>query len=135
MIHPATGYSVASSLRAVERVADAVTEQLGRPGSVDRAADTAAVYDAVWPRSLRRTRRMHDFGLEVLVGMDAAQIRGFFQAFFELPTDRWAPYLRIDTPPSELARVMSSMFAQADWPLRRQLVTGNPRSLLAVLWP
>ena len=135
MIHPATGYSVASSLRAVERVADAITERLGRPGPIDRAADTAAVVDAVWPRSLRRTRRLHDFGLEVLVGMDTAEIRGFFQSFFELPPERWASYLRIDTPPSELARVMSSMFGRADWPLRRQLVTGNPRSLLAAFWP
>ncbi len=74
MIHPATGYSVASSLRAAGRVADAVIERLGRP--VDRTADAAAVVDAVWPRSLRRTRRLHDFGLEVLVGMDAAEIRG-----------------------------------------------------------
>ena len=91
--------------------------------------------EAVWPTSLRRTRRLHDYGLEVLVGMDVAEIRGFFQAFFDLPTDRWASYLRIDTPPLELARVMSSMFRRADWPLRRQLVTGSPRSLLAVLWP
>ena len=133
MIHPATGYSVASSLRAVGRVADAVVERLDRSGQIDRAGDIAAVSDAVWPRSLRRTRRLHDFGLEVLVGLDAAEIRSFFQAFFELPTDRWAAYLRIDTPPTELARVMSSLFVQADWPLRRQLVTGNPRSLLAVL--
>jgi lycopene beta-cyclase len=133
MIHPATGYSVASSLRAAGRVADAVIERLGRP--VDRTADAAAVVDAVWPRSLRRTRRLHAFGLEVLVGMDAAEIRGFFQTFFELPTDRWASYLRIDTPPLELARVMGAMFAQAEWSLRRQLLTGSPRSLFGVLRP
>jgi lycopene beta-cyclase len=84
---------------------------------------------------LRRSRRLHDFGLDVLLGMDAREIRSFFQTFFELPTDRWASYLRIDTPPLELARVMTSMFTQADWSLRRQLVTGNPRSLFAVLWP
>ena len=135
MIHPATGYSVASSLRAVERVARATIDRLDRSGPVDRDADVAAVADAVWPRPLRRTRRLHDFGLDVLVGMDVAEIRSFFQAFFELPTERWASYLRIDTPPSELAAVMTSMFRRADWPLRRQLVTGNPRSLLGLLWP
>lgn len=133
MIHPATGYSVASSLRASARVASAVTGRLRE--APDFAADRAAIADAVWPRPLRRTRRLHDFGLDVLVGMDAAEIRGFFQTFFELPTDRWAAYLRIDTAPGDLARVMTSMFAQADWPLRRQLVTGNPRSLLRVLAP
>ena len=133
MIHPATGYSIASSLRAVDRVADAVIKRLDRSGPANHAADIAAVSDAVWPRSLRRTRRLHDFGLEVLVGLDAAETRSFFQAFFELPVNQWGAYLRIDTPPGELARIMSSMFAQADWPLRLQLVTGNPRSLLAVL--
>jgi lycopene beta-cyclase len=122
-------------LGAVERVARATIDRLDRSGPVDRDADVAAVADAVWPRPLRRTRRLHDFGLDVLVGMDVAEIRSFFQAFFELPTERWASYLRIDTPPSELAAVMTSMFRRADWPLRRQLVTGNPRSLLGLLWP
>jgi lycopene beta-cyclase len=135
MIHPATGYSIASSLRAVERVAEAVAQQLEHRGPVDRRGDADAVTDAVWPRALRRSRRLHDFGLDVLLGMDATEIRSFFQAFFDLPTDRWAAYLRIDTPPLELARVMTSMFAHADWRLRRQLVTGNPRSLLAALAP
>jgi lycopene beta-cyclase len=135
MIHPATGYSVASSLRAADRVAEAAAEVLQRGGQQDDFAGVRAIAEAVWPASLRRTRRLHDFGLEVLLGMDAADIRSFFQTFFELPTDRWAAYLRIDTPPGELARVMTSMFVRADWRLRRQLVTGNPRSLLGVFWP
>ncbi len=135
MIHPATGYSVASSLRAAERVAGAVRECLARPGPVDRAADAVAIADAVWPRDLRRARRLHDFGLDVLLGMDTAEIRAFFQAFFDLPPERWAPYLRIDTPPSELARIMTAVFRRADWPLRRQLLRGNPRSLVAALAP
>ncbi len=135
MIHPATGYSVASSLRAAERVAVAARERLVRPGPVDPSADAAVVADAVWPRHLRRTRRLHDFGLDVLLGMDAAEIRAFFQAFFDLPPERWAPYLRIDTPPTELARIMTAVFRQADWSLRRQLLTGNPRLLVAALAP
>ena len=135
MIHPATGYSVASSLRAADRVAEAAVEVLQRGGQQDDSAGVRAIAEAVWPASLRRTRRLHDFGLEVLLGMDAADTRSFFQTFFELPTDRWAAYLRIDTSPGELAGVMTSMFVRADWRLRRQLVTGNPRSLFAVFWP
>jgi len=129
MIHTATGYSVASSLRAVERVGDAIVRQ--RHGT----PDARALADAVWPRPLLRSRRLHDFGLDVLLTMDRDQLRRFFQTFFELPTERWASYLRVDTPPATLAGVMTAMFRRADRSLRRELVTGNPRLLLRALWP
>ncbi|WP_051062780.1 lycopene cyclase family protein [Ilumatobacter nonamiensis] len=133
MIHTATGYSVASSLRAADRVASAIAERLDRPA--DRTADHRAVADAVWPIRLRRSRRLHDYGLAVLLDMDAAQIRRFFQTFFELPADRWPTYLRVDAAPRDVAAVMTTMFRRADFPLRRRLVTGNPLTLLSALRP
>lgn len=133
MIHTATGYSVAASLRAADRVSEAIAAQLSE--QADRAEDERVVSSAVWPTSLRRTRRLHDYGLDVLLDMDGDQIRRFFQTFFELPEERWAAYLRLDTPPHELAGVMTSMFRRADWGLRRQLVTGNPLMLLSALRP
>jgi len=134
MIHTASGYSVASSLRSAARVADAIVGCLVDDGPVERDA-LAVVADAVWPASLRRTRRLHDYGLDVLLSMNLDEIRDFFDTFFELPPDRWAAYLRIDTPPRELAGVMTRMFARADWRLRRQLVSADPWTLLSVLLP
>lgn len=129
MIHTATGYSVAASLRAADRVGAAVAQQLAG------APDGRALADAVWPRALRRSRRLHDYGLGVLLDMDVDDIRRFFQAFFELPPERWAAYLRVDTPPAELAGVMTAMFTRADWALRRRLVAGDLSLLPRALWP
>ncbi|MGA9278076.1 lycopene cyclase family protein [Ilumatobacter sp.] len=136
MIHTATGYSVAASLRAADRVADAIVERLDvtrKPN--DARADAEAVAAAVWPTALRRSRRLHDYGLDVLLAMDVDEIRRFFETFFSLPREQWAAYLRIDTPPRDLARVMSTMFRRADWGLRRRLVSRNPRLLFGVLRP
>jgi len=136
MIHTATGYSVASSLRAADRVAAAVVTALdGRPNGVTDDELSASVSNAVWPTALRRTRRLHDYGLSVLLEMDSPEIRNFFQTFFELPEEAWASYLRIDTRPDRLAGVMTSMFRRAGWPLRRRLLRGNLRLLLGVLSP
>ena len=50
----------------------------------------------------------------------------FFDSFFSLPDDVWAPYLRVDTTPAEVARAMSGVFSRVPWPLRRRLATGSP---------
>ena len=79
----------------------------------------------MWPPSLRRTRRLHGYGLEVLLGLSASELATFFDAFFDLPTDQWAAYLRIDSPPSAVVRAMSAVVRRLPWSLRRRLVA-NP---------
>jgi lycopene beta-cyclase len=132
MIHTATGYSVAASLRTATRVADAIAERLAEPRPV-LADDMDRVRQVVWPTSLRRSRSLHMYGLDVLLQLDQHEIARFFDTFFDLDENRWPPYMRIDTDPKELAGVMSTMFRRADWSLRRRLVRGSPRSLLASL--
>lgn len=117
-VHPATGYSVAASLRAAPRVAAAIASATG-----DGPTDAAAVWDAVWPRPLRVTRRLHDYGLEVLLGLGPSELAQFFDAFFgDLPMHRWAGYLRIDTPPAEVSATMARLFARVPAPVRRRLL-------------
>lgn len=130
MIHPATGYSLASSLTRADPVAAAIEEELGRP-----SFDPRRVWEAIWPKSALRSRSLHDYGLAVLLGLDAVDIRSFFGSFFELDHDEWAAYLRITTKPAELARVMGSMFVAAPWRLRRRLVSQNPLALARLLRP
>ena len=84
-----------------------------------------AIWDAVWPPSLRRTRRLHDYGLEVLLGLGPAELASFFDAFFDLPVDVWAPYLRVDSPPAAVLRTMSAVVRRLPWAMRRRLVA-NP---------
>jgi lycopene beta-cyclase len=128
MIHPATGYSVGTSLTCAARVADEVAAQLAHD-----APDTQSLTSAVWPTSLRRTRWLHEYGLDVVLKMDAPALAGFFGAFFELDRSVWPAYLRIDTSPSRLASVMLSMFRRAPWSLRRRLLRGDPRRFLRLI--
>ena len=116
MIHPATGYSVGPALRAAPRVAQAI-------------AAGADVHTAIWPRAARRTRALHDVGLEALLQLDAGDTDRFFAAFFGLPVAAWSDYLRIDTPPDDIARVMSRLFRRSPWSVRRRLVAAGPRAV------
>lgn len=128
MIHPTTGYSVGSSLTCAPRVADAVAGQLS-----NGVPNAQSLTEAVWPLSLRRTRRLHEYGLDVMLKMDAPALAGFFGAFFELNRSVWPDYLRIDTTPFRLARVMLSMFRSASWSVRKRLISGDPRAFLRLI--
>jgi lycopene beta-cyclase len=116
-VHPATGYSITASWRMAPRVAAALSHHAGDPPD----ERVRAGHDAVWPRSMRTTRALHDYGLRSLLrlGPDAG---AFFDAFFDLPVDRWMAYLRIDSPPTEVARTMAAVFAAVPWAVRRKLL-------------
>ena len=129
-VHAATGFSVASSLRAAPRVADAIAVGLGG-GSIE----PRAVAEAVWPAAFRRSRVLHDYGLDLLLRLDDDEVREFFGAFFRLPIDQVQRYMRIDTPPQEVAAVMARLFSSVSWPMRRRLASGNPASFARLLRP
>lgn len=120
--HPATGFSVAASLRAAARVADAIAAACARPGRID----PASVREAVWPRRLRVTRRLHEYGMEVVAALDQDDLATFFDAFFELPPEHWAAYLRIDSGPAEVSRTMWELARRLPWRLRRRLLVRRP---------
>jgi len=129
-VHAATGFSVASSLRAAPRIAEAVAAGLDR-GSIE----PRSVAEAVWPAAFRRSRVLHDYGLELLLRLDDAEVREFFGAFFRLPVEQIQRYMRIDTPPREVAAVMFRLFSSVSWPMRRRLATGNPTGFARLLRP
>ena len=129
-VHPVTGYSVAGSLRAAPRVADAVTTALraGQQGS----DLSSAVWQSVWPDHLLRTRAWHEAGLHALRRLPSERIGEFFDEFFSLPVELWSAYLRIDTDPGLVRRAMFSMFARSGWALRVRLAA-SPGALLRAL--
>ncbi len=131
-VHAATGFSVAASIRAAPRVAQAIADVLiGGEG----VAETAPIAEAVWPSAMRRTRVLHDYGLEVLLDLDDDDVRAFFDAFFELPSAAWSAYLRVDTPPREVSAVMVRLFRSSSWKVRRRLAGRNPTALARLLRP
>jgi lycopene cyclase-like protein len=131
-VHAATGFSVASSLRAAPRVASSIVDALQSSASV---ADSSVVAEAVWPVEFRRSRVLHDYGLELLLRLDDDDVRDFFGTFFALPVEQWRGYMRIDTPPSEVAAVMTKLFRVSSWSMRRRLLAGNPTMFARLLRP
>lgn len=129
-VHAATGFSVASSLRAAPRVAAAIASCLE-----DHTVDSRVVAEAVWPTPFRRSRVLHDYGLDLLLRLDDDEVREFFGAFFRLPIDQVQRYMRIDTTPKDVAAVMTRMFSSVSWPMRRRLASGNPASFARLLRP
>jgi lycopene beta-cyclase len=122
LVHPATGYSVAASLRAAPRLAAAVRRALVARAAPDGVA--AAAWAAVWPGQRRRARRLEQVGLSRLLTMDGDQVRGFFDAFFALPVERWAPYLSGDASASAVALTMAAVFRSSPAGVRRRLARG-----------
>ncbi len=121
LVHPATGYSVAASLRAAGLLADAIASGGG----------AGAAWRTLWPRHRIRARQLESFGLERVLTMDQATLRSFFQVFFSLPADDVAAYLSGNADPGRVAAVMWRTFVAAPLPLRVALSVGDLRSLLA----
>jgi lycopene cyclase-like protein len=126
-IHPVTGYSVAASLRAVPRVADAI--MLGISDGMRGPTLVGEMWQAVWPKDLVRTRALHDYGLAALRRLDTNRIGEFFDAFFGLPESDWSDYLRIDTPSKRVAGVMTRFFARMPPGIRLAVMGTSPRAL------
>ncbi|MCO7219237.1 lycopene cyclase family protein [Klenkia sp. PcliD-1-E] len=119
LVHPATGYSVATSLRLGPVVADAVVGGAG-------PAEVAAL---VRPRRLRATLGLLGLGREVLLGLDEADTDAFFQAFFTLPPRAWAAYLDVGSSPTAVAAAMLRVAAALPPAGRRTLLLGVVRAL------
>ena len=86
LVHPASGFSVATSLRLAPAVADAIATHL--PAGSSRAL--AAARSAVWPSGSRAVHRFRRIGLEALLRMPPAEVPAFFETFFALPArHRW----------------------------------------------
>ncbi|MBJ7288554.1 lycopene cyclase family protein [Williamsia sp.] len=101
LMHPATGYSVATSMRC----ADAVVAAIARgddPGS------------ALWTARARLVHTLRRRGLNALLGLDAETTVEFFDAFFELPADRQRAYLSGRDDPRGVMAAMLTMMRVAD---------------------
>lgn len=106
LMHPATGYSIAESLDAADRVAWALA----------RGKDARAT---LWPRSARLTYRLRMLGLGVILGFDGPALTAFFDAFFGLPIPRQRAYLNGRWSARDTAATMWAIFIAL--PARRKM--------------
>jgi lycopene beta-cyclase len=121
LVHPATGYSVATALQLAPRVAVAIHDVLQRSGS---AAAGAAAWRTVWSPAALAVHALRRRSLESLLRFPAELVPSFFDVFFALPQrHRWA-YLTGREDVQGSAAAMSALFAASPWWLRRRLVLG-----------
>ena len=118
LVHPATGFSIAESLRLAPVVAGALAEQLPR-GS---AHAVAAARSVLWPVPARAVHILRRRGLEALLRMPPGRVPAFFEAFFELPArHRWA-YLTARADLGGMLAAMTALYLGVDWGLRARLI-------------
>lgn len=126
LVHPATGYSVATSLRLAPRVADAVADAVA--GGQDALA---AARPVVWPRGAGVVHRFRRIGLEALLRMPPAEVVAFFETFFGLPQRRRWCYLAARADLAGTAATMRALYARADGRMRARLIAP---ALLPATW-
>ena len=118
LMHPATGFSVAATLRLAPAVADALAAHL--PG--DPRGALAAAQAVLWPPAAQAVHLLRRRGLEALLRMPPEEVPAFFEAFFALPEHhRWAYLTGRDDLLATVA-AMNALFGRAGWRLRRRLV-------------
>ncbi|NDI46719.1 lycopene cyclase family protein [Goekera deserti] len=117
LVHPATGYSVASSLRLAPRLAAAL----------GHGADAPALRRVVAAARPPGTARLLALGREVLLLRDADALDAFFAGFFTLPPETWAAYLDVGSPARDVARVMWRTYRALPGEQRRRLLADSAR--------
>ena len=121
MVHPASGYLVASVLRRAPELAEAVSRALGEPNaSSERAA--CAAWRALWPKERVRARQLYLFGLEALLTLDSARTQDFFSAFFRLSPYAWQGYLSGTSGTASIVRTMTATFQRAPRGVKASLI-------------
>jgi lycopene beta-cyclase len=111
LVHPATGFNVADSLRMAPAVADALV-----------MGGVPAAQRLVWSTQARIVHRLRRVGLEAVLRMPPERVPDFFETFFALPERHRRTYLSArDDLPGMLA-AMGALFTRADGRLRARLV-------------
>lgn len=137
MVHPASGYMVGALLRRAPGLAAAIADALDAPERTT-AELARAGWQALWPEPMVRKHALYQFGLEKLMRFSEAELRHFFQTFFELPLPQWYGFLANTLTVPELLQAMLRLFAEAPGDVRWGLMSqqGREPALLArVLFP
>ncbi|UJW29049.1 lycopene cyclase family protein [Saccharothrix sp. AJ9571] len=115
-VHPATGYSVGTSLRLADPVAQAIANA-GNPAAADRAAR-----QVVASARARQVHALRKFGLRVLTGLPPAQVPEFFEMFFALDPASQRAYLSGREDLTGMTAAMMGLFRRAPWRIRARMV-------------
>lgn len=118
LVHPATGYQLATALTLAPEVGRIVAERL--PCGVDDVV--SAALEHMWPDKNRRARRFYELGAATLASLSPSMMEEFIGEFFSLPGGRWQRFMAGTMGASEIAETMWRIFMLARGPLRAQLI-------------
>jgi lycopene beta-cyclase len=118
MVHPATGYSMATSLQLAPLVARAIASGIEHgPAEAAKAARRQ-----IWTPRAKAVHLLRRHGLRALRSMPAAALPQFFELFFALP-EKWQ---RTFTSGREdiagTSSTMTEIFRHSPWALRAHLI-------------
>jgi lycopene cyclase-like protein len=135
LVHPATGYSIAASLRSAPRLAKQAASILNDSSHIRGASQQPInkCAEVLWSDDRRRARGLETYGLQRLLAMDQVDTCAFFDTFFSLPTRQTIDYLSGEATSKELSAVMWNVFRRAPRRLQQRLATGNPLMLARAL--
>ncbi|WP_433869337.1 lycopene cyclase family protein [Saccharopolyspora sp. CA-218241] len=121
LVHPASGFSVATSLRQAPWVAAAISARL----TSGPAAAARAAWSILWPPPALAAHALRRRALHALLGLPPEEVPGFFEAFFGLPEQHRTAFLAGERDPVATAAAMSALFRAAPWRLRRRLAAAG----------
>lgn len=107
LVHPATGYSVAASLRLAPVVAEAIA--------------AGAPEDVLWSPSAKAVHALRERGLDVLLALPPPRVPEFFRAFFDLPAENQRSYLSQRDDLGGTVRAMAALFRASPWSMRARM--------------
>jgi lycopene beta-cyclase len=118
LVHPATGYQLATALALADPLAGALAAGLSRgPAEALRAG-----HRALWPRGAGLTHRLRRQGLECLLELPPGAVPDFFEGFFRLSPAARADYLGARTDPYRTLAAMAGLFRTTGWHVRIRLI-------------
>eukprot|EP01026_Neomeris_dumetosa_P044749 TRINITY_DN3788_c0_g1_i9.p1 TRINITY_DN3788_c0_g1~~TRINITY_DN3788_c0_g1_i9.p1 ORF type:complete len:513 (-),score=56.87 TRINITY_DN3788_c0_g1_i9:279-1817(-) len=125
LVHPATGYSIARSLREAPLFAREIAPVLRQKMSSKETAQAA--WNAIWPIEKRAQASFHVFGMELLSSLPLYDIESFFAIFFNLPKKYWEGFLASTLSSFELLMfaVLTYIYAPLNvrWALLKHMVS------------
>lgn len=124
LVHPATGYQIARTLRLAPAVAAAIAEGLAR----HPATASARAYQTCWPDERLRAWELYTFGMDFLAGLDRPSTVSFLEAFFQLPKAEWHGFMTGELRSAAICGAMLGVFRRAAFPLKSRLLRAGTGS-------
>lgn len=128
LVHPASGFSVTTSLARAPLFAHALASQLlrGDATAAVKATDVAAAIwasEAMWSDERLRVQGFYQFGMELLLSLRLPDLRRFFSTFYALPAPLAHGFLSHRLSSAQLLLFAFAFFVAGDWRLRYLLVS------------